>query len=120
MMNREIDLSKAVLLAAPEALRDGGSVCLALRIGGSDYSLRYAGGFADVLNNRDGMVEMSVFGEESSGLFIEPESIVGLAAFIVRHETEFGRFGDVFLGRRKRTEAQIEEVRAWFVKKPDV
>lgn len=119
-MNQAIDLTEAVLILAPEALRDGGSVCLALRIGSSDYNLRYAGGFADVLNDRDGMLEFSAFGEASLGVFIESDNIVGLAAFIARYETEFRRFGEVFLGRRKRTKAQIEEVRSWLRKEPDV
>ena len=44
-MTQAFDFSEAALISAPEAVRDGGSVCLVLRIEGTDYNLRYAGGF---------------------------------------------------------------------------
>ena len=120
MMNQSFDLSEAALIVAPEALRDGGSVYLAFSIGNSNYGLRYAGGFADVLSGRDGMLDISNIAEDSPGLFFDPDTIVGLAAFVTRNETVFGRFAEVFLGRCRRTEEQINEVRAWFGREPDI
>ena len=45
-MTQAFDFSEAALISAPEAVRDGGSVCLVLRIEGTDCNLRYAGGLA--------------------------------------------------------------------------
>ena len=120
-MSHDIDLSNANLIARPEAMRDGGSICLTLRTSKGDYNLRYAGSFGDVLKDRDGMLEFSDFGKHHSGLwFIDPDDVPGLTEFVSRYQDELGRFAEIFLGRERRTKLQISEIRAQFDRKPEV
>lgn len=110
-----LDFSKAVLSTDPVAYRDGGSIKFSVLIDNQEYGVRYAGSIADTMNNIESKIEIfDPTMRHNQYSYFDADEIVGWAQFISRNAEEFGKFKEILLRPRKRTQEQIDALKNIF------
>ncbi len=98
-MIKDLDFKNAILSGGPELVRDGGSVLIYIEVNNQKFSVRYAGGLADVLSDQEGKLE---FKFEMSGnknvVFIDAKKLDGWKFFIRNNRHSLANHEEKFLG----------------------